>query len=251
MTQAEPDQPPEELLSDASAEGGATSDASQDPRRRSSRSESLIAAAMAIVLLVTAFAAWRASDLGSRAGDAERLGLIQSIQQQDFLNIDWQKAYQEAGHAQRYLLAEAEVAAMEMSGDPGLAAQAANQRKYVLPNLALLGEPLASDPAYSNPDGSLAIERRFSDLQASNADQAALDPQAAFIQAEYFQSQQRGYFVGAVVLALSLLWLGLAEITRGKARTTGLVLGIVIFVFGLTWIAGLELLWALARWVEA
>jgi len=71
------------------------------------------------------------------------------------------------------------------------------------------------------------------------------------IQAEYYQSQQRSYFVGAVLLALSLFWLGLAEITRGKARITGLVMGVLVFLFGLAWIAGVEVLWALARWVEA
>lgn len=215
------------------------------------RTEGLIAAAMAIVLIATAVASWRSSDLGSRAGDAERLGMIQSIQQQDFLNLDWQLAYQEAGNAQRHLLAEAEVRAMEISGDRGLEAQAANQRKYVLANLALLAEPLSSDQAYARADGSLDIAQRFADLQAQNADLAALDPEGAFIQAEYYQSQQRSYFVGAVLLALSLFWLGLAEITRGKARITGLVMGVLVFLFGLAWIAGVEVLWALARWVEA
>lgn len=139
---------------------------------------------------------------------------------------------------------------MEQSGDPGLEAQAANQRKYVLSNLALLGEPLTTEAAYAAADGSLDIGQRFADLQAQNADLAALDPEGAFTQAEYYQSQQRSYFVGAVLLALSLFWLGLAEITRGKARITGLVMGVLVFLFGLAWIAGVEVLWALARWVE-
>jgi len=223
----------------------------QPGTERQGRGEIVIAVAMALVLVMTAVAAWRSSDLGSRAGDAERLGMIQSIQQQDFLNIDWQKAYQDAGNAQRYLLAEAEVAAMEASDDPGLQAQAGNQRRYVLANLALLGEPLSTDPTYAGLDGSLDIAQRFADLQASNPDLAALDPEGAFTRAEYYQSQQRGYFVGVVLLALSLFWLGLAEITRGSARITGLVMGMLIFLFGLAWIAGLEILWALARWADA
>jgi hypothetical protein len=230
---------------------GAQSEAVSGKAGGADRAEGLIAITMAIVLLATAFAAWRTSDLGSRAGDAERLGLIHSIQQQDFINIDWQKAYQEAGHAQRYLLAEAEAAAMEASDDPGLQAQAANQRLYVLPNLALLGEPMSTDRLYAPSDGSLDVEQRFADLQAANADLAALDPEADFTRAEYFQSQQRGYYVGAILLALSLFWLGLAEITRGNSRVTGVVMGVLVFLFGLAWIAGLELLWALARWAEA
>ena len=148
-------------------------------------------------------------------------------------------------------LAEAEVAAMEGSGDPGLQAQAANQRRYVRADPALLGDPLRTDPTYVGLDGSMDIEQRFADLQASYPDLAALDPEGAFTQAEYLQSQQRGHSVGALLLALSLFWLGMAEITRGNARTTGLAMGVPVFLFGLAWIAGLEILWALARRAEA
>ncbi|MCJ7512408.1 MAG: hypothetical protein MUO23_05500 [Anaerolineales bacterium] len=223
-----------------------------DNEHRGERSagEAVIAAVMAVVLVATAVAAWRASDLGSRAGDAERLGLIQSIQVQDFINVDWQKSYQEAAHAQRYLLAVAEVEAMEASDDAGLQAQAANQRKYVLSNLALLGEPLSTDPSYTRPDGSLDIAQRFADLQAENADLAALDPEGAFRRAELYHAEQRGYFIGTVLLALSLFWLGLGEITRGKSRLGSLIVGVALFLFGLSWIAGVEILWAAARWVE-
>ena len=213
--------------------------------------EGLIAAAMAIVLMATAVAGWRSSDLGSRAGDAERLGMIQSIQHQDFLNLDWQLAYQEAGQC------PALSPGRGRGGGPWrpVAIQGWGRRRRTSASTCcriwrLLGEPLTTDATYAEADGSLDIGQRFADLQAQNADLAALDPEGAFTQAEYYQSQQRSYFVGAVLLALSLFWLGLAEITRGKARITGLVMGVLVFLFGLAWIAGVEVLWALARWVE-
>ena len=66
------------------------SDLTAEPGSHSARSsgELLFSLVVALVLFANPVAAWRASDLGSRAGDAERLGLIQSIQRQDFLNID-------------------------------------------------------------------------------------------------------------------------------------------------------------------
>jgi len=140
---------------------------------------------------------------------------------------------------------------MEGSVDPALQAQAANQRRYVQAGPALLGEPLCTDPTYVGLDGSLDTDQRFADLQASNPDLAALDPESAFTQAEYLQSQQRGHSVGAVLLALSLFRLGMAETTGGKARTSGLVMGVPVFLFGLAWIAGLAMLWAIVRWAEA
>lgn len=211
--------------------------------------ERLIASAMAIVLLATAVAAWRASDLGSRAGDAERQGLIEAIKAEDLVNVDWSKAYEEATHAQRYLVTQAEVDALESSGEPAFQAQAANIRTYLLPNMALLAEPLATDPAYAGADGSLDLTKRFEDLQAQNAELATLDVQAAFTAADSYHAEQRWHVVGAVLLALSLFWLGLAEISRGRLRVVSLVSGVVVFVLGVAWLGATEVGWALARLV--
>jgi hypothetical protein len=209
--------------------------------------EGVIAVVMAVVLLATAVAAWRASDLGSRAGDAERQGLIEAIKAEDLVNIDWSKTYEEATHAQRYLVTQAEVEALESSGAAAFQAQAANVRTYLLPNMALLAEPLASDPAYAGADGSLDLTKRFEDLQAQNAELATLDVQSAFTAADSYHAEQRWHVVGAVLLALSLFWLGLAEISRGRLRVVSLVSGVVVFVLGVAWLAATEVGWALAR----
>lgn len=201
--------------------------------KRGSRGELLIAIAMAVVLAATALAGWRTSDLGSRASDAERQGLIEAIKAEDLINVDWRQTYEEATHAQRMLITAAEVEALEASGDPALEAQGASIRAYLLPSMALLAGPLATDPSYAAADGSLDLAARFNDLQAQNPGVADLDPEAEFLLADRYHAEQRWHVVGAVLLAMSLFWLGLAEIMRDRLRIVSLVAGLMIFLFGL------------------
>jgi hypothetical protein len=61
----------------------------------------------------------------------------------------------------------------------------------------------------------------------------ALNPEASFALADRYASEQRWLTIGTVVLAISLFWLGLAEILSGRARSVNLTLGIGIFLIGL------------------
>jgi len=205
------------------------------------RAEVLIAIAIAAVSLATAVAAWRTSDLGSKAGDAERQGLIESLQVQSLANEDWRMVFEEAANAQRYFAAGAEVEALEAIGDTASQAQAQALQEYLLPNLALVAGPLTTEETYVKPDGSLDLEQRFTDLQAANLELGALDPRATFAKADRLHAEHRWLVVGTVLLAISLFWLALAEINQERSRRVALTLGLAIFVFGLAWFTTVEL----------
>jgi hypothetical protein len=51
--------------------------------------------------------------------------------------------------------------------------------------------------------------------------------------ADRYASEQRWLTIGTVLLAISLFWLGLAEILSGRGRTVNLTLGIGVFLIGL------------------
>ena len=205
------------------------------------RAEVLIAIAIAAVSLATAVASWRTSDLGSKAGDAERRGLIESLQVQSLANEDWRLVFEEAANAQRYFAAEAEVEALDASGDTASQEQAEALREYLLPNLALVAGPLTTQQTYLDPDGSLDLERRFADLQSANLALAELDPRATFAEADRLHAEHRWLVVGTVLLAISLFWLALAEITQDRSRRMALSLGLAVFIFGVAWFAIVEL----------
>lgn len=201
----------------------------------------LIAALMTAVVLATAIAAWRTSDLSSKAGAAEREGLIKSVQDQSLRNEDWRLTLEQAANAQRYFAAEAEVDALVASGDEIDAAQAAALRQYLLPSLVLLAGPLLTDDRYLNPDGSLDLEQRYADVHAETLEADPPDAAGAFARADRLHNQQRWTVVGTVLLAGSLFWLALAEITRERTRSLALILGLAIFAVGMIWFVGVEL----------
>jgi hypothetical protein len=218
-----------------------------DEKPTSNRLELVIAFLIAIVSLTTAVAAWRTNAVGSKAGDATRLGLIDTVRQQTAANENWRKLYEEAGYAQSFAVTLAGVEAMEASGDTTAAAQAANMREYLLPGIVQLADPLATDPKYELDDGTYDLELRFADLQADSADMTSLDPQASFTLSDQYGSEQRWLMLGTVLLALSLFWLALSQVGSSRLRLGTLGIGVVIYLIGLSWFFFVEVLFFFLR----
>jgi len=213
----------------------------------SSRLELVIAFLIAIVSLTTAVAAWRTNAVGSKAGDATRLGLIDSVRQQTAANENWRKLYEEAGYALSYAVTLAGVEAMEASGDSTAAAQAVNMRQYLLPGIVQLADPLATDPKYELNDGTYDLELRYSDLQAESSDLSGLNPQASFTLSDQYSSEQRWLMLGTVLLALSLFWLALSQVGGSRLRLGTLGIGVIIYLIGLAWFFFVEILFLFLR----
>ena len=197
------------------------------------RMDMVIAILIVLVSLSTALAAWRMNIVGSNAAEANRQGLIDALKQGAAQNEGWRRVYEEAGYAATFSIESAAADAMDASGEESLQAAAVNLRQYLLPSLQLLSEPLGTQEKYLTPDGAFDIEQRFADQQAEAPDLLALDPAASFELADRYASEQRWLTVGTVLLAISLLWLGLAEFLSGRARTTNLTLGVGIYLLGL------------------
>jgi len=197
------------------------------------RMDLVIAVLIALVSLTTALAAWRTNMVGSSAADANRLGLIDALRKGAAQNEIWYKLYEEAGYTTTFAMERAAVDAMEASKDESIKAAAKNVRQYLLPSLQLLSEPLGTQEKYLKSDGTYDLEKRSADLEAEWPDLMALNPEASFALADRYASEQRWLTIGTVVLAISLFWLGLAEILSGRARSVNLTLGIGIFLIGL------------------
>ena len=208
----------------------------------SPRLELFIAIVIAFVSVSTAFAAWRASIVSSAAGDATRQGLIDAVKKQAAENEDWRKTYEEASHAQTYAVTLAQVEAFEGSKNNIAQAQAKNLRQYLLPSLQLISEPLSTNEKYLKADGTYDLDKRFADLEAEAPDLGALDPQASFKLSEQYGAEQRWLTVGVILLAISLFWLALSELSAKRSRLIMLMIGMGIYLFGVAWFAVVELI---------
>ena len=197
------------------------------------RLDVVIAVLIALVSLTTALAAWRTNIVGSNAAEANRQGLIDALKRGAAESEDWRRLYEEAGYAATYAMENAAADAMEASEDEALNAAAQNVRQYLLPSLQLLSEPLGTQEKYQKSDGTYDLEKRLADLEAEAPDLFALNPAASFELADSYASEQRWLTVGTVLLAISLFWLGLAEILPGRGRNTNMTLGIGVYLLGL------------------
>lgn len=211
------------------------------------RMEIMLAVLIALVSLTTALSAWRTSVVGSRAADASRQGLIDAIKKGTGQNESWRKLYEEAGYAANFAIERSAADAMDASGDETYRATAKNLRQYLLPSMQLLSEPLGTQEKYLKPDGTFDLEKRFADLEAETPDIQALDPAASFELAGKYASEQRWLTIGTVLLAVSLFWLGMAEILSGRARVVNLFIGLGVYLFGVVFLIVVEAIAILGR----
>lgn len=210
-----------------------------------SRFEVVNAILIAVVSLTTAFAVWRTNLVGSKADDENRLGLINAVKKQAFGNEHHRKVYEEAGFAYQFAVKQAEALALEASDAPAAQERAANIQQYLLPNMQLLAQPLATDEKYQNADGTYDLQKRLTDMQNAGEDQ--LDPSASFAHADSLFAEQRWLVVGSVLLAVSLFWLVLAEVSNGSLRTKGFNIGMAVSLLGILWFVGVELIYFYTR----
>ena len=210
-----------------------------------SRFEVINAILIAVVSLTTAIAVWRTNMVGSNAADENRQGLIDAVKKQAFDNENYRKVYEEAGFAYQFAVKQAEAQALETSDDSSARDRAANIRQYLLPNLQLLAQPLATDEKYRNPDGTYDLQRRLEDMQSPEERQ--LDPSASFARAASLSSEQRWLVIGSVLVTVSLLWLAIAEISKGRLRVWGFLFGLGVYLFGAVWFAVVEIVFFYMR----
>jgi hypothetical protein len=202
---------------------------------------------IAVVSLTTALVAWRTNVVGSSADDKTHQGLVDQVKKQASANESWRKVYEEAAYGRDYSIYLAGVQALENSGDDTAQAQAVNLRQYLLPNLQLLSAPLGSEVKYLKRDGTYDLEQRFADLENEASEIKSLDPAATFERADNYFAEQRWLTVSAVLLAVSLFWLAMAEIGGQRFRKIIMFIGGGVYLFAASWFVVVEAIFVLTR----
>ncbi len=219
----------------------------EKPKEKNNRLEVWIAILIALVSLTTALATWRTASLGSKAGDLIYQGLLNAVKRQAAANEDWRQAYADAGYARDYLVNLDSLIVQENSTDPASQEQAAQLRTYLLPGMESLATPLGTDPSYLTPQGWLNVQKRFDELEAQSSNLSSLDPLASFSLADTYFSEQRWLVVGTILIAISLFWLGLSQLSHLRSRILILVLGVIVYGIGLVWSLGVEFVFFILR----
>ncbi len=217
---------------DASESSAAAVPSAEAGRPRAGRLDVVIAVLLAVVAVTAAFAAWRTSVVGSNVAGTNRSGMLEISQLQTMHQIDQSAAYGEAASAAEAAMRAASADALVDSGSATLSATGRGLREYLLPALVQQGGPFATGDLRTAA-GTFDVDARVAAIAAQDAGYAALDPPATFALADDYADEKRWLTVLSVVLAISLFWLGLAEITAGRWRVVNLVAGVGIYLAGI------------------
>ncbi len=211
------------------------------------RLELVVAVLIAIVSLTTALAAWRTSSVGSIASDANHKGLINAVKKQAAQDEDWRSAYEQAGYAREWAVTLSGIQSLEKSGDPAAVERAGVMRQFLLPGLVSLAGPFATNDHYIKSDGSFDIDKLFTDLEAESSDLAGLNPEASFKLASIYYNEQRWLVIGTVLMALSLFWLGMAQIGWARLKLLTSLIGTALYTIGVAWFVVVEIVFFIIR----
>ena len=218
----------------------------EKPKVQEKRLEVWIAILIALVSLTAALAAWRTASLGSKAGDLIYQGALEAVKRQAAANIHWRQAYEEAGYARDYLITLDGLNVQENSSDPASRELAAQLRSNFLPEMETMATPLGTDPAFITSEGTLNVQMRFNELEAQS-DLSSLDPLASFSLADTYYAEQRLLVLGTILIAVSLFWLGMFQLSNLRTRTPILVLGVSVYGIGVVWSLGIEVVFLFLR----
>jgi hypothetical protein len=198
----------------------------------SSKLDIVIAVLLAVVAVSSAFAAWRTSVVGSNVAGTNRSGMLEVSQLQTMHQIDEAAAYAEASAAARAAMQAASTGILIDSGNAALSAAGQGLRDNLIPALQQQGGPFGAGD-FTTAAGTFDVDARTAAMDAADANYSALQPATTFALADDYADEKRWLTVISVVLAISLFWLGLAEITAGRWRIANLVAGVGLWLAGI------------------
>lgn len=201
--------------------------AEETDKEESSPLETFTAILLALVTVIGAVVAWRASVAADGAGDADFAGLRAAVNAEETRALNAVNAYEHYGAFtayQRYnalgdLLAEAETTASDDELDV-LESQRADMHDLALANQSLFPNK------FLNRDGTqYFLQRELGELWADAAKEKDLNPGPQFVEADQLREKSNRLLLAVTILGLSLVFFTLVEPASARLQYVMLGLG--------------------------
>ena len=193
----------------------------EDPS--SQRLDNVVAILIALVTVLGALLAWRASVAGDAAGGEVFAGLQAAASYQEARSLSRVNAYEHYGvfisyYRHRQLAEGLEKLAGKAKGAraAGLLQESREAAELANASLGLLSQNSAA--RYLNRDGSFALEREVGALMAAAAKEKDLRFAPRFARADALQDKTLHFLAVIVVLGVSLVFFTLVETFEGRVR---------------------------------
>lgn len=188
---------------------------------------------IAIVTVIAAVVAWRASVAADGAGDEDYDGLKAVVNVQEVTTVATVEAYQ---HAQAYanFRRYAEISdTLEDELDDASGSQAKELEQRQAEADAMVDAKLQMFPnKFMDREGRYKADAEVGELVAAASRTRDLAPKPHFDQAEVLRTKAERLLMGVVFLSLGLVCLTLVESLEGGGRTGLLLLGVLLGIGG-------------------
>jgi hypothetical protein len=210
---------------------------SDAPEAKTDRWGTLVAVLIALVTVIGALVAWRASVAADSAGDADFGGLRAALnaEQTHALNaVNGYEAYGAFTAYKRYndlgnLLEDD----LTQATDPqALESELADARDLAIANQSLFPNK------FLNRDGTYALQRQLGELLADAKREKDVNPNPQFAEADKLRSKTNWMLIALTVLALALVFYTLVEAVGDRLKPLMFGLGSLVALAG-----GLAALW--------
>jgi hypothetical protein len=210
--------------------------------RGDDRFTTLVAIMIALVALIGAVVAWRASVAEDASGDADYAGLRAAINVEETRALDASTAYAQYGAYVTYQRNSAlgDLIAEDMDKATEDEAIILNSQRADAHDVATASERLFRQ-RFLNRDGAYSVQRQLGEMWADASKQRDLNPAPQFVEADRLSAKSGALLAAVGVLALALVFYTLIESVADRARWALFALGTLLAIGGTVAAVALEL----------
>jgi hypothetical protein len=206
------------------------------------RMETFVALLIAVVTVIGALVAWRASVADDGAGDADFAGLKASLNAEETRALNAVNAYEHYGAYTTYWRYNAlgDALAEEIEFAPEASVEALDRQRAEAYDLADANQDLFPN-RFLNRDGTYSVARETGEAWADAAREKDLYPDPQYAEADKLRTKASRLLGTITLLGLALVAYTLVETVEGRLRWAFVGLGTLLAVAGTIWAVILEL----------
>lgn len=206
------------------------------PEKEDSRLETLVAILIAVVTVLGAIVAWRASVAADGAGDADFAGLQASLNAEETHAIDFVNAYEHYGAYVAYArnLKLGNAIADDLNAAPPASESEAfwlDRQRAEAFDIARANQDLFPN-RFLNRDGSYSVQREIGEGWADAKREKDLNPDSHYAEADALRQKTNRMLATIAVLGVGLVFFTLVESAGERLRLPVLVLGLLFSAAG-------------------
>jgi hypothetical protein len=206
------------------------------------RLETFVAILIAIVTVIGAVVAWRASVADDGAGDADFAGLKASLNAEETRALNAVNAYEHYGAYTTYwrynALGNALADEVEFASDEAI--EALDRQRAEAYDLADANQDLFPN-RFLNRDGTYSVARETGEAWADAAREKDLYPDPQYAEADRLRAKSNQLLGTITLMGLALVAFTLVETVEGKLRLAFVALGLILAAAGTVAAVALEL----------